>query len=218
MAFNFPHSCAQKRINHKNNAPGGPDGVDIDVQYRLGAPGHNLAEIKDRKHGICCGLTVAWIIGFCSGEIDTGDPNYFAYFFDNPGRFQGAYIKDFRGNVRVMDDIEKISAIGLIKIGDTQSISYRNIGPFLPQENHWAAYLGAWHHAIGIGKRDSIFDTGNNNLVESTTYYIMDPNAGLFMYNNDGSFLFDLQSYLDDRHTKKSPSSHDIKLTFFKNG
>jgi hypothetical protein len=198
----FGRSFAQKTIQHLNNAPGGLGGVDDDVQNRLGAEG--ASEMVDRRHGICCGITLAWIIGFCSGRNDSQSTAGFEEYFMNVLRFQGAYFKDNKGNVSSLDDLEGFYPQGLIKGASGKCTPLTlGTGPSTFPVNRWAAYLGIWHHAIGIGGTQG-------------AWFIVDPNAGLFRYLDVGSFLDDVKQLCEARRIRKGePSTAKISYTYF---
>lgn len=184
----FGRALTGKEVRHLNNAPGGPDGVDADVQYRLGAPGSE--SMLDRQHGICCGITVAWIIGVCHRRKESINPPLFEEYFKNVLRFQGAYAKDKKGNQSTIDDIDDIQPHGLVRT-DHGKCKYGDILSKLPQTTSWASYLGIWHHAIGVA-RSAI-----------NSFYIMDPNGGLFVYTTAQAFESDLHELCEARRVKK---------------
>ena len=188
-----------KQIRYQNNAPGGLDGVDSDVQHNLGAPGSS--SMKDRKHGICCGISIAWIIGVCHKREDAVNTTGFEAYFRDVLRFQGAYIKDFKGNVDAIDDLEGIQTQGLAKIATGNATDDDLSGRF-PATGAWAAYLGLYHHAVGIGSSGS-------------RYLIMDPNAGLFKYKNKSDFISDIKALCSARRDAKK-GGPDFKFTIFK--
>ncbi|MGN6226233.1 MAG: hypothetical protein ACTHNM_02265 [Dyella sp.] len=202
----FGNAYKSAVIRGKNNAPGGEGGVDVDVQYRLGAPGS--ASMLDRKHGICCGITVAWIIGFCHGNDEAKNTTNFPDYFANTLRFQGAYLKDHKGNVSSIDDLDGIHPHGLVRAGNGKCAVNALSG--LYPDGTWAAYLGVWHHAIGIGRTGGGFG-------HSARYCIMDPNAGLFKYKNKSEFTADVRALCEARRASKGESAGaKISYTFFK--
>lgn len=186
-------------IRGMNNAPGGADGVDEDVQFSLGAPGGSA--MKDRKHGICCGITVAWIVGVCHKRSDAVNTTGFDAYFRDVLRFQGAYIKDFKGNVGAMDDLQGIQPQGLGKVASGKATEGELSGRF-PMFGAWGAYLGLYHHAVGIG-------------YAASNYLIMDPNAGLFKYKNKSDFVSDVKALCRARREAKNGDA-EFKFTIFK--
>lgn len=184
-------------IKGQNNSPGGIGGVDHDVQERLGAPGLDSIglEMVDRKHGICCGITLSWLIGFCHSAQGAQSTLHFPSYFRDNLRFQGAYFKDNKGNVKSIDDLANTGfAHGCVNASSQKVIrkihfSLDDLGFTLPKK--FAMYLGIWHHAIGAA-------------VTEGRYYIMDPNAGLFTYFNKSDFEADLNDLIEARRTKKS--------------
>lgn len=198
----FTRANQEAVIRGKNNAPGGADGVDADVQVRLGAPG--LEDIglsaKDRKHGICCGITLSWLIGFCHSVQGAQSCAHFPDYFRDNLRFQGAYFKDNKGNVHSIDDLANAGfAHGCVKICKSSSVSMNtfklsNLGGGLPDK--FAMYLGIWHHAIGAA-------------VTKGRYYIMDPNAGLFAYFDQKDWEADLNDLVEARRKSKGKTQGD---------
>ncbi len=178
-------------VRSLNNAPGGYDGVDHDVQYRLGA-NNSPNGMLDRRHGICCGITIAWLVGLIGGrsEAVSSSEKEFKDYFNNVLRFQGAYLKDYKGNIGALDALDIIQPQGCKLITKNKHLLPHQIVNDLPSKPVWAAYLGIYHHAIGIG-------------YQNYRYFIMDPNAGLFNYRNKGKFLTDLNKLIEARRTKK---------------
>ncbi|MDH5540176.1 MAG: hypothetical protein OEY03_12300 [Rhizobacter sp.] len=195
----FGNAYKSAVIRGMNNAPGGAGGVDDDVQHRLGAPGG--ASMMDRKHGICCGITVAWIIGVCHKREDAVNTTGFDDYFRNVLRFQGSYIKDFKGNVDAMDELQGIQTQGLGKTASGRCNEDQLSGRF-PSRGAWASYLGLYHHAVGIGYSGS-------------RYLIMDPNAGLFKYKGKSDFISDVKALCDARRQSKGGGA-DFRFTIFK--
>jgi len=193
-------------IKGKNNAPGGEGGVDEDVQYRLGAPG--AAAKLDRKHGICCGIAIAWIVGLCHAYKDATNTSTFYPYFINQLRFQGAYLKDNKGSVNSIDDLDGIHPHGLVRVRNGRC-AVNALSAMYPSGT-WAAYLGIWHHAVGIGA----LDRGRSR---SKRYFIMDPNGGLFKYRNKADFTADVMALCEARRTRKQQGPDaKISYTFFK--
>lgn len=202
----FGNAYKSSVIKGKNNAPGGDGGVDVDVQYRLGAPGSPT--MLDRKHGICCGITVAWDIGFCHGRAEAVNTTNFSSYFMNQLRFQGAYLKDHKGNVNSIDDLDGIHPHGLARAGSGKC-KVDDLSGLYP-DGTWAAYLGIWHHAVGIGRM-------GGGVLGSARYCIMDPNAGLFKYKNKSEFTADVRQLCEARRASKNQSAQSkISYTFFK--
>lgn len=190
-----------------NNAPGGDGGVDVDVQHRLGAPGS--ATMKDRRHGICCGIVVAWMVGFCNKREDAVNTTGFEAYFKNVLRFQGAYMKDFKGDVTSIDQLDGIHPHGLSRTGSGQC-SIDALSGLFPTGVTWAGYLSVWRHAIGIGINEGGVFSGER-------YLIMDPNGGLFKYKNKADFIDDLKQLCNARRIKNGAAGDaKISYTFFK--
>jgi len=191
----FSRADQFKIIRGKNNAPGGEGGVDFDVQERLGAPGLETIGLEkiDRRHGICCGITIAWMIGFCHSVQGAQSTAYFDSYFRDVLRFQGAYLKDNKGNIRSIDDFANRNYVhGCSAINGKRSMtsfSVDNLGQGLPAK--YSMYLGIWKHAIAAG-------------VTSGRFYIMDPNAGLFAYFSQSDFEADMNDLIEARRTRKN--------------
>lgn len=198
----FKRALNGKIIRHLNNAPGGVGGVDNDVQFRLGANGSD--EILDRRHGICCGIVITWIIGFCNGRPDAKSCISFESYFMNTLRFQGAYLKDQRGNVNSIDDLSQVYTHGLSKIKTGKCQTFE-LTLNLPNEQCWGGYLGVWHHAVGIGRS------------AANSYFIMDPNVGLLTYSDATTFNEDVKELCEARRVSKGqPIGSKLSYTFFK--
>ena len=193
-----------KEIRRLNNAPGGQGGVDFDVQYRLGATASPLGAL-DRRHGICCGITIAWIVGFVNGRPEASRVDKFESYFQNVLRFQGAYLKDVKGNIGGIDELGQVFAHNCIRISQSRHMLPHNVAANLPNEPVWAAYLGIYHHAIGIGYLNY-------------RHFIMEPNAGLFSYQNKRNFISDLQNLIEARRVKKGVMGpgNSISAWFYK--
>ena len=202
----FGNAYKESVMRGKNNAPGGEGGVDVDVQYRLGADGSAL--MKDRRHGICCGITIAWVVGFCHGRDEAINTTNFASYFMNQLRFQGAYMKDNKGNVGSIEDLNGIHPHGLVRAGSGKC-AVNELSALSPGGTS-AAYLGIWHHAIGIG-------TYGGSLIGGKRYCIMDPNAGLFKYKDKADFIADVKQLCEARRARKGEGAGaKISYTFFK--
>lgn len=70
-------------------------------------------------------------------------------------------------------------------------------------DSDWVGFLGFARHAISIA-----YQVGS--------YYIMDPNYGLFEYNKRSLFVCDLVLYISAiRRCKKIDSSGRVQLSFY---
>ena len=174
------------------------------MQYNLGAPG--AASKKDRKHGICCGITVAWIVGVCHDRDDAVNTTNFENYFRNVLRFQGAYLKDHKGNVGAIDDLDGIHPQGLTKAGSGKCSS----AEFRPvtQQRILGGVSGLYHHAVGVG--------AHGMGIRGSRYLIMDPNGGLFKYKNKSDFITDVQDLCDARREAKNGGANFAFTTFKK--
>lgn len=200
----FGNATDHETVRRLNNAPGGAEGVDYDVQYRLGAKDSPLGNL-DRSHGICCGITIAWIIGFVHGRSEASQCAKFNDYFRDVLRFQGAYIKDAKGNVGAFDELAQIYAHGCVQISKNLQLLPHTVDAALPDLPRWAAYLAIYHHAIGIG-------------YSNYRHFIMDPNAGLYSYQNKGKFLSDIEDLIEARRGLKRVMGpgNTIRAWFYK--
>ncbi len=168
-------------------------GVDTDTQERL--PG-----------GICAGISDAWTVGACMGVEGAVDCDAFEDHFMSVLRFQGAYSKDldsemagaaggdwklngrfrFRHERRISELMYRCDK-ALAVVFQTKFTHYYQVGDQLPEGN-WAGYLAVWGHAIAIGRHDN-------------AYLIMEPNAGLFRYDDKSSFDMDLAHLISARQS-----------------
>ena len=193
----FSRSSSRQEIRHRNNAwyEWQESGLDQDVKGRL-----NADDGADRNHGICSGITGAWIIGYLNGVEGARDPSKFKSHFDNVLRFQGAYMKDVGGrtdrHLSLLADNANFDA----KIRKTDELTLTSVKlSDLPAGRKWAAYAAVWHHAIGIGGGDGFF--------------IMEPNFGLFAYDSAPAFLSDFNGLIEARRIRKRRGVNDtIKL------
>ena len=189
----FQKSYASTVIRHLNNAPGrshaGYGGVDQDVSGRIGykhmRTGARVAgSNKGRIQGICCGITAGWVVAFLGGNSDAVDHDTFQTFFVTNLRFQGAYVKDHKPN---SDSIKLLlEGFGLKNSNPTNSVTEmtpESIESKMPGDTFWAGYISAYKHAVGIGYKNY-------------RYFIMEPNGGLFEYQNKAHFINDLKAFL----------------------
>lgn len=189
----FGFATEHKEIRGKNNAPGGADGVDLAAQWRLGADGSPLGK-KDRRHGICCGITIAWMVGFVHQRSEATRTDEFEDYFRDVLRFQGAYLKDVKGNIGGIDELGQKYVHDCVKINEAKNVSPQTLVASFPSNATpvWAAYLAAYRHAIGFG-------------YANYRYYIMEPNAGLYSYRNRGKFETDFLALIEARRAKQDP-------------
>lgn len=187
----FSLANAQCVVRHSNAPPDAADwGTQDDTLQRQGG------------HGICKGLATAWVIGLLNGVNECSDVVSFANYFHQVLRFQGTYIKDFG---RHMDShlvqLSKMKAsAGLRLISQVRRPSL--VAGDLVGYN-WGAYASVWKHDIGFGRRAGRF-------------YIMEPNFGLFRYDNQGNFLTDTNLLIEARRNRKHKGPGDeIGLWFY---
>lgn len=202
-------SCYKSTIiTSFNNAPGlpGMGGIDSDAASRIGYKNINTGEKvaglkKGRVQGICCGITAGWMVALLGGNSAATDHDEFVNFFLGPLRFQGAYVKDFKGNASSVNIL--LEGFGLSNLKKVAvAMAPDNIASFLPQAHVWAAYIGAYDHAVGIGYRHY-------------RYFIMEPNGGLFEYQNKASFVSDLSAFLCARRDTKEPGTEATMKGYF---
>lgn len=184
------NATEHKEIRGLNNAPGGADGVDSDAQFRLGADNSPVGML-DRRHGICCGITIAWLVGFVHGRPEASQCDQFEDYFRDVLRFQGAYLKDVKGNITGIDELAQAYAHDCIPISKNRHVLPHTLAATMPDQPVWAAYLGIYHHAIGIG-------------YANYRHFLMDPNAGLYSYRNKKKFILDLQALIEARRGRKN--------------
>lgn len=194
-----------------NNAPGlpGGGGIDSDTAGRIGFKDINTKKRiagsnKNRIQGICCGITAGWMVALLGGNSSATDHAEFTDFFMGPLRFQGGYVKDFKGNASSISSLLK--GFGLSNSNQTNAstgMTADNIASFLPgEEGVWSGYISAYSHAIAIGYQDY-------------RYFIMEPNGGLFEYSNKAKFVNDLKTFLNARRTRKAPGTMASMKAYF---
>jgi hypothetical protein len=179
-------------VRRQNHAPGGVDGVDQDVQFRLGADNSPLG-MQDRRHGICCGITIAWMVGFAHQRSEATSIDQFPAYFRDVLRFQGAYLKDMKGNIGGIDELGQKYVHDCVKISEVKNVAPLALLAAFPSNATpvWTGYLGAYHHAIGFG-------------YARYRYYIMEPNAGLYIYQNKRRFEDDFKGLIEARRASKN--------------
>lgn len=198
-----------KSFNNAPGLPGGGGGIDADAAARIGFKNIHTGERvagsnKGRIQGICCGITAGWMVALLGGNSSATEHGEFTDFFMGPLRFQGGYVKDFKGNSSSIKAL--LDGFGLKnsnKVNASETMSPDNIASFLPpEEGTWAGYVSAYAHAIGIGYR-------------TYRYYIMEPNGGLFEYQNKVKFVNDLRAFLEARRNKKAPDADAVMKVYF---
>ena len=204
--------CIQSTvIKSLNNAPGlpGGGGIDSDTAGRIGYKnidtGVKVAgSNKGRIQGICCGITAGWMVALLGGNEEATAHNQFTSFFKGPLRFQGGYVKDFKGNSSSIKSL--LAGFGLKntnKANSSETMTPEKIASVLPgEQGYWAGYLSAYAHAIGIGYKNY-------------RYFIMEPNGGLFEYRNKKKFAADLKAFLKARRDRKSPGTDATMEAYF---
>jgi hypothetical protein len=187
----------------RNRPPQGVHGVDADVQQALRKINihGNLV-----PRGECSGITSSWIIAFLNG-LDDAEKNIYKFpsFFVNVLQFQGAYMKMIHGKAeRHINRYAERGFVGRIQ-KDSTKIGGHLRAFQLPKRNWWAAYWSCVGHAIGLGK----YRGG---------YYIMEPNAGLFVYSDQNIFLDDVNELADARYTHKNVAIPTSTFYFYIRG
>lgn len=151
---------------------------------------------KDRKkgHGICKGVSTAWVVAFMSGVRDATAPDLFNTYYKNYLRFQATMIKDYGDHIP--QHLEQFAKIGMpttlreYRVFEKEAFEIRD-GHMHAQ---WAAYCSVWHHDIAFGSSHG--STG--------PYYIVEPNTGLLGYTSCSPFLSDLNKYIEKRRSDKN--------------
>ena len=209
----FVNNIASTQVTSLNSAPllGSTDsgrGIDQDAAGRIG--GKNMTtgtkvagSNKGRTQGICCGITAGWMVAFLGGNSSATDHDGFKQFFTIL-RFQGAYVKDHKGNSSSIPLLLK--GFGLSNSNPSNSsteMTQSGLISSLPDEDKtWAGYISAYAHAIGIGYKNY-------------RYFIMEPNGGLFEYRNKAKFAADLTSFLQARRDSKASGTVATMKAYF---
>jgi hypothetical protein len=208
-------STVIKQFNNAPGLPGGGGGIDADAAARLGYKNiHNHIKVagsnkknrsgKPRVQGICCGITAGWMVAMLGGNSAATKHDEFKDFFMGPLRFQGGYVADFKANSSSIKPLlDRFGLKNSNKVNAPETLSPDNIASFLPpEEGTWAGYVAAYSHAIGIGYR-------------SFRYYIMEPNGGLFEYQNKAKFVNDLRAFLEARRNTKPRNAVAVMKVYF---
>ncbi|HEX8275189.1 MAG TPA: hypothetical protein VF615_21320 [Longimicrobiaceae bacterium] len=150
-------------------------GVDQDVQQFFAGRA---------DPGICAGITMAWVINVLNdgsgAALGTGT---FSGAFTEQLRFQGAYFQKLGHNItpfsaeRFFNHIDGAMTTG---IAIEEEISANSLYPMLPGIPTWAASANLGPHAIGAARVGG-------------SYYIMDPNFGLYVYTDAQRFCSDME-------------------------
>jgi hypothetical protein len=198
----FKHAAQKSKVSKLNSAPGGEGGVDQETQKTLGAVGF-VGDIKDKKHGICCGISATWIVGFVNGVEEARDTAKFKDYFNNVLRFQGAYIKESHEDIeKDLDKMQDCFAHDVKKV-DFQYSRATTLKDKFPNKDRWAAYLSIFGHAVAIGRY-------------ANQYYAMDPNHGLFVYNDVDTIAGDVKEFVHYRRDKKNEDKNSqFKVWFY---
>lgn len=153
----------------------------------------NEVKQAQKTHGICCGISATWVVGFLGGHKGaTGGKRLFGSYFFNVLRFQGTYIKHVQKSGK--ENIDRlVSQAKLQGVTFSKEISLIILNDnTLSTDYTWAAYISLFgQHAIGIGyeKKQNLF-------------YLMNPNSGLFSYDKFLDFKSDYNQYIDKRWRK----------------
>jgi hypothetical protein len=192
LVSKFANASENCRIEGKNNAPGGEEGIDQDLQQKLGADGY-VGEIADRRHGICSGMTVAWIASVLNNDEEALGVEPFENYFMSYLRFQGAFLQvKGGGSEKKFAKLAEVMAHNCKKF-QLQYVSVKSLKKSIEsvagkKRTFWAIYAGHRNkdggHAIGLAKA-------------GTRWFAMDPNQALFVYQNDRTFYGDATEYFD---------------------
>jgi hypothetical protein len=186
---NFPYSRASDargRVKGQNNPPS---------RDRISTTDPNDGLLKQQGHGICKGLTTAWVIAFLNGVDETSNPGTFGEWFTGIAKFQGTYIKDAGGHIdQHLQLIEKTGMLTGVRVDHVVSVTSLSATNF-PRTTPWAAYCSIWQHDIGFAA------DGRGH------FYIMEPNDGLYVYDSESKFIADANGYVGDRRTAKGKTN-----------
>jgi hypothetical protein len=151
--------------------------------------------LKQQGHGICKGLTTAWVIAFLNGVDEASNPASFSDWFTGIAKWQGTYIKDAGGHIdKHLQLIEKTGMLTGVVVDHVVAVQSLSSSDF-PRTTPWAAYCSIWHHDIGFAA------DGRGN------FYIMEPNDGLYVYDSQSEFIADSNGYVADRRVAKSKTN-----------
>lgn len=184
-------------VRHLNNAPAGVDGVDLSARQVLLA-----ADGADRNHGICCGISVAWLVGLVNGREESWDCGEFQAYFMNVLRFQGAYIKQGHQRGGDFDRLAQHYVHNCVLVSHSGNSTTQQLFEAMPEGFSWGAYLSVWGHAIGIGYHND-------------RWFIMDPNAGLYAYRFVDKFKTDVSGFVEARRVRKHAPGYATFLFWF---
>ncbi len=182
---------AKGTVQHENNPPDQADwGGQDDTLTRQGG------------HGICKGLATAWVIAFLNGVEGASDLDQFPAYFLNVLKFQGTYIKDYGKHIdsHLIQMAKFGFRSGLRRIKEIKPTSLR--ASDLVGYN-WGCYASVWKHDVAFGRR-------------SGKFYIMEPNFGLFRYQDQSTFLLDANELIEARRARKHKGPNDsVGLWFY---
>ncbi|NEP57038.1 MAG: hypothetical protein F6K31_08440 [Symploca sp. SIO2G7] len=181
------------------NAASKEDGL---IRYKNNVKGLNVdPDTGNVDGGICSGITTTWLIKFLN-NVDAGhEVKAFLKDYDAT-RYQGAYFKELHG--KAPDHLAQLDNVLKSNLNEVARKKVRQVAQLqFPSSSEWAAYVSAWGHAIGIGQLN-------------TSYFMMDPNYGLFVYKNKQKFLDDLQAFVEARAARKQRDKSDaVEYIFF---
>lgn len=162
-------------------------------------------------HGICAGVSTAWVIAFLNGVRDASDPALYEKYYTDFLRYQATMIKDWKSTkpdslqgVGIPTHLKVFKKFGMdpgvrdYKIVEAVSFSERD-GHL---HARWAAYCSCWHHGIAIG--------GSHG--SSGPFYIVEPNTGLHGYQYKEACFNDLNEYIAGRRQAKATPDAPAKL------
>ncbi|AQQ68542.1 hypothetical protein Mag101_13555 [Microbulbifer agarilyticus] len=147
---------------------------------------------RPKGHGICKGVSSAWVIAFLNGTLEASDGSVYEAYYTNFLRFQATMIKDFGSHIDT--HVEKMSALHIeTNIKVAEKLELVEFTEKQIPDGRWAAYISVWHHDIAIGGK-----WGANS-----TLYINEPNTGLLAYTDKADFFADLKAYIAKRRQRK---------------
>jgi hypothetical protein len=178
---------------------GGSGGVDLDVQRFFAGRA---------DPGICAGITMAWVINVLNDGAGTAlGTGTFAGAFTDQLRFQGAYFQKLGHNVRPFSmerffgHVDGAMGTGIVI---EEEIETRSLSPAsLPGLATWAAATNLGPHAIGAARVGG-------------SYFIMDPNFGLYVYGDANRFTQDLEDVYWAYDSLNLRRSARMNLTVFR--
>lgn len=188
--FKYSNASGSKRVKGQNNPP---------TMERISTNDPNDALLKQQGHGICKGLASTWVIAFLNDVEESFNPEKFEDWFTGFAKFQGTYIKDSGGHIdKHLAQIEESGVYTGVIVEKAITRTKLSSDDF-PKNHPWAAYCSIWKHDIAFGYMGE----------HSGNYYIMEPNDGLYIYDDEHKFLEDANGYIEERRSLKKKKPED---------